>query len=75
MQILKGTENSEWASDDAYFANKSALSNSMLGILDESPTKFKLFLDGKWEYPSASYFDIGSCSTRTILRRIKTEEF
>ena len=51
---------SEFASDDFYFADKSALSNSMLGILDDSPTKFKLFKDGKWSYPSADYFDIGT---------------
>ena len=77
MKILKGTENTAWASDDAYFANKSALSNSMLSILDDSPTKFKLFLDGKWEYPSASYFDIGSAVHELFLedkdRRILVE--
>lgn len=77
MEILRGQVNTEWASDDAYFANKSALSNSMLGILDDSPTKFKLFLDGKWSYPSASYFDIGSAVHELFLegkdRRILVE--
>lgn len=51
---------SEFADDTFYFADKESLSNSMLGILDESPTKFKLFKEGKWSYPSADYFDIGT---------------
>ena len=60
MQIHSQRIADELEDDKFYFADKSALSNSMLGILDESPTKFKLFLDGKWSYPSADYFDIGT---------------
>lgn len=50
----------EWSDDNLYFADKNSLSNSMMGILDDSPTKFDLFMKGKWSYPSADYFDIGT---------------
>lgn len=46
--------------DDAYYADKEYLSNSMLKLLRQSPTKFDLMRKGKWSYPSASYFDIGT---------------
>lgn len=46
--------------DEAYYADRSYLSNSSLKLLRESPTKFKLWSDGKWTYPSASHFDIGT---------------
>lgn len=46
--------------DEAYFADKEYLSNSMLKLLRQSPTKFHLMRKGKWSYPSASYFDIGA---------------
>lgn len=46
--------------DEAYYADKEYLSNSMLKLLRESPTKFHLMRQGKWSYPSASYFDIGT---------------
>ena len=32
----------------------------MLKLLRQSPTKFHLLRKGKWSYPSASYFDIGT---------------
>ena len=60
----------ELGDDKFYFADKTALSNSMLGILDESPTKFKLFLDGKWSYPSQPYFDIGSSVHELFLEGV-----
>lgn len=46
--------------DEAYYADKEYLSNSMLKLLRQSPTKFHLLREGKWSYPSASYFDIGT---------------
>ena len=46
--------------DKEYFADRSYLSNSSLKLLRQSPTKFKLRRDGKWNYPSANYFSIGS---------------
>jgi hypothetical protein len=50
----------EWSDDELYFSDKKSISNSMLGILDDSPTKFDLFMKGKWSYPHADYFDIGT---------------
>lgn len=50
----------ELGDDKFYFADKTALSNSMLSYLDESPTKFDLYMKGKWSSPSQTYFDIGS---------------
>ena len=60
----------ELEDDNSYFADKTALSNSMLGILDESPTKFDLFLKGKWSYPSQSYFDIGTAVHNIYLEGV-----
>ena len=34
----------ELGDDKLYFSDKTALSNSMLGTLDESATKFDLFI-------------------------------
>lgn len=50
----------QFEDDNAYFADKTYLSNSMLKLLRESPTKFHLMREGKWSYPTASYFDIGT---------------
>lgn len=60
----------EFVDDNFYFADKTALSNSMLGYFDESPTKFKLFLEGKWSSPSKSFFDIGSAVHSLFLEGI-----
>lgn len=46
--------------DEAYYADRSYLSNSSLKLLVKSPTKFHLWREGKWSWPSASYFDVGS---------------
>lgn len=51
---------SKFNDDEAYYADKEYLSNSMLKLLRQSPTKFHLMRQGKWSYPSASYFDIGT---------------
>ena len=51
---------SKFESDEAYYADKDYMSNSMLKLLRESPTKFYLMKQGKWSYPTASYFDIGT---------------
>ncbi len=46
--------------DEAYYADRTYLSNSSLNLLRKSPTKFHLWRKGKWSWPSASYFDVGS---------------
>ena len=46
--------------DEAYYADRTYLSNSSLNLLRKSPTKFHLWRQGKWSWPSASYFDVGS---------------
>ena len=61
---------SEFADDTFYFADKKSLSNSMLGILDDSPEKFNLFMQGKWSYPSADYFDIGTAVHQMFLEDV-----
>lgn len=61
---------SEFADDTFYFADKESLSNSMLGILDDSPEKFNLFMQGKWSYPSADYFDIGTAVHQMFLEDV-----
>lgn len=45
--------------DEAYYADRSYLSNSSLKLMTKSPTKFHLWREGKWSWPSASYFDVG----------------
>ena len=60
----------ELENEKFYFADKTALSNSMLGILDESPTKFDLFIKGEWSYPSQPYFDIGSAVHELFLEGV-----
>jgi len=60
MRITNQRIADELGDDKFYFADKTALSNSMLSYLDESPTKFDLFMKGKWSSPSQTYFDIGS---------------
>ena len=46
--------------DEAYYADKSYMSNSSFKLLRQSPTKFHLWRQGKWSYPSTSFFDVGS---------------
>jgi len=46
--------------DEAYYADKSYMSNSSFKLLRQSPTKFHLWRMGKWSYPSTSFFDVGS---------------
>jgi hypothetical protein len=58
MQENKDIE--KFKNDDAYYSDNTYLSNSMLKLLRESPTKFHLMREGKWSYPTASYFDIGT---------------
>ncbi len=45
--------------DEAYYADRSYLSNSSLKLMRKSPTKFYLWTQGKWSWPGASYFDVG----------------
>jgi hypothetical protein len=56
--------------DEAYYADKEYLSNSMLKLLRQSPTKFHLMRQGKWSYPSASFFDIGTALHSLFLEGI-----
>lgn len=70
MEITNHRIADELADDKFYFADKTALSNSMLGYLDESPTKFDLFMKGKWSSPSQTYFDIGSAVHSMYLEGI-----
>ena len=46
--------------DEAYYADKSYMSNSSFKLLRKSPTKFYLWRQGKWSYPNTSFFDVGS---------------
>lgn len=46
--------------DEAYYADKSYMSNSSFKLLRQSPTKFHLWRMGKWEYPTTSFFDVGT---------------
>jgi len=58
--------------DKAYFADKSYMSNSSLKLLRQSPTKFKLWREGKWNYPSANFFAIGSALHALFLEGKET---
>jgi len=60
----------KFKSDEAYYADKEYLSNSMLKLLRQSPTKFHLMRQGKWSYPSASYFDVGTALHALFLEGI-----
>lgn len=56
--------------DEAYYADKEYLSNSMLKLLRQSPTKFHLMRQGKWSYPSASFFDVGTALHALFLEGV-----
>lgn len=45
--------------DEAYYADTSHMTNSMLGLLDESPTKLRLKLEGRLPEEQNDAFDIG----------------
>ena len=45
--------------DEVYYADREYLSNSSLKLLKESPTKFNLWREGKWQQASTSAFDVG----------------
>ena len=60
----------KFKSDEAYYADTEYLSNSMLKLLRQSPTKFHLMREGKWSYPSASYFDVGTALHALFLEGI-----
>lgn len=50
----------KFENDEAYFADKSYMSNSSFKLLRQSPTKFYLWRTGKWNYPTTSFFDVGT---------------
>jgi hypothetical protein len=56
--------------DEAYYADKDYMSNSMLKLLRQSPTKFHLMRQGKWSYPSASFFDVGTALHSLFLEGV-----
>ena len=58
--------------DNAYFADRSYMSNSSLKLMRQSPTKFKLWREGKWNYPSANFFAIGSALHALFLEGKET---
>lgn len=64
------TDLERFKDDEAYYADKEYLSNSMLKLLRQSPTKFHLMRQGKWSYPSASYFDVGTALHSLFLEGI-----
>lgn len=54
------TDVEKFKDDEAYYADKSYMSNSAFKLLRQSPTKFHLWKQGKWSYPSTSFFDVGT---------------
>lgn len=55
--------------DEAYYADKSYMSNSSFKLLRQSPTKFHLWKQGKWSYPTTSFFDVGSALHALFLEK------
>lgn len=54
------SDKEKFKDDEAYYSDKSYMSNSAFKLLRQSPTKFHLWREGKWEYPTTSFFDIGT---------------
>lgn len=57
-------------SDDFYYADKEYLTNSALKMMQESPTKYYLWKQGKYNYPSSSAFNIGKAVHAMFLEGI-----
>lgn len=64
------TDLERFKDDEQYYADKEYLSNSMLKLLRQSPTKFHLMRQGKWSYPSATFFDVGTAVHSLFLEKI-----
>jgi len=54
------TDLEKFDNDEAYYADKSYMSNSAFKLIRQSVTKFHLWKQGKWSYPNTSFFDVGS---------------
>ncbi len=54
------TDVEKFKDDEAYYSDKSYMSNSAFKLLRQSPTKFHLWKQGLWSYPSTSFFDVGT---------------
>ena len=54
------TDLERFKDDEAYYSDKSYMSNSAFKLLRKSPTKFHLWKQGKCSYPSTSFFDVGT---------------
>ena len=61
--------------DSKYYADKSYVSNSMLGRLMDSPHLFNLWMKGEYNYPSNSNFVIGRYVHTMVLEPEKVKEF
>jgi hypothetical protein len=53
--------------DTAYYSDRSYLSNSALKLLRESPVKFNLWMNGRWERPDTTAFDLGKAVHASVL--------
>jgi len=58
--------------DKEYYSDRSYMSNSSLKLLRESPTKFSLWRENKWNYPNASFFAVGSALHALFLEGKET---
>jgi hypothetical protein len=61
LVLPKGAKEAQklFPDDETYYADTKYLTNSLLGVLDESPTKFKLKIEGRLPPEKNDAFDIG----------------
>lgn len=70
-----GQVHSPFFDDSVYYADKSYVSNSMLGRLMESTELFSLWMKGEYEYPKNPNFVIGRYIHTCVLEPSKKETF
>lgn len=63
-------DNDIFKSDEAYYSDRSYLSNSSLKMLRESPTKFDLWRRGLWQQPDSPVFELGKAVHSLVLEGI-----
>lgn len=63
-------DNDIFKSDEAYYSDRSYLSNSSLKMLRESPTKFDLWRRGLWQQPESPVFELGKAVHSLVLEGI-----
>lgn len=61
--------------DSKYYADKSYVSNSMIGRLMDNPHLFAMWMKGEYEYPKNPNFVIGRYVHTMVLEPEKIEEF